>query len=973
MPTDDNPAAVQTPLLRSSDPDYQTKAENLSRDNPYDRSPVNIAFTHRGLFELKVAGETLESFPEPFKEGMASRAELLGDTEVSAPGYWDGQLGQASVHGVLTGGFAAKGASAAAWAALHRQVAAFNRAGPGEGAQLRRALDLLFLLGGVQILHIELGQDPYRIGSDGKPEFPAHRTEHFGFRDGIGQPFRDLDLGPSTIGNGVLENGVWRNLAAGEIYLGHEDEDSSKSPLPTNNDLRNNGTYLVFRKLEQDVAGFHSFAGERYPNEEKAQAKLKAQIVGRWPNGADLVRNPNDEPAVVDEATISQFHFRPHDADGNACPLGAHVRRVNPRDIGDIEVRQPNGSRAVDAFVRRHRIQRRSIGYGGAFYGADPSTDSVPRGLLFSAYNARIDIQFEVIQSRWINQGEFLGQAGLNRDALVGANRGRPKDQFQEPGKPAPVPQMPAFVTTRGGDYFFVPSLTALRGLARGDTFESGKQPVPGKGFKAPLQPGLFSETSVFTYTKRILEGIVRTVRVNPEAKSTESDLPPSPHGPPEADAKLPVVFVARHADVTRVLNSEKDTPFTVKRYGRVSQKQTGGKILLALQDVGADSADRLRLSKMLHDAWTNMGTGNQSGLNRITAIFDAQVASAVSTAQTSGRIDLVHELMTQGAYNVVTDVFGVTGPQNLANVFGLVSLPESQIEALHLDWQQAFETGTGHPAGLASMVAWASASLLDLVLNVNEHGEVAELGTYAGQEYAHHLRQAIAASSLPAAGTAPTLLQALMALAPAPDNEAHRKDVMLILIELIGSMLSILPLTFGRLMHTLLSNGINLPLLVPALDAITHGPNGPIPPNHAVERLIYETLRINPSPVPLFRHVGKAGAELPGGERIEGPCWVAALSGGAGFDQTVFPQPREFSLHPVIPGPERPIANYLPFGPSQGEKFCWGQRLAMTAMVRGVRAASRLSGLGRVAGPTGEPLDLLKITIGLQAKCARV
>ena len=187
-------------------------------------------------------------------------------------------------------------------------------------------------------------------------------------------------------------------------------------------------TFLVFRKLEQNVREFRAFLADQRPADRHAQTKLAARFVGRWPNGTSLVASP-DAPLGLGanpDDVINNFRYAADDPNGDRCPLGAHVRRTNPRDIGG----------AND--VRRHRILRRSIGYGGPLLPEGSIGDGKKRGLLFVAVNSRIELQFELIQSRWINTGEFLGQAGLDRCPIIGANREGVADAFLEPGASAP-------------------------------------------------------------------------------------------------------------------------------------------------------------------------------------------------------------------------------------------------------------------------------------------------------------------------------------------------------------------------------------------------------------------------------------------------------------------------------------------------------------------------------------------------------
>lgn len=432
----------------------------------WDPVPINVTFTQAGLEALQFEKTALASFPEAFKDGMAARAEFLGDTGPSAPENWYGALGLNCVHGYFTGGFLVgeddHPAEASEWQRLRDDIRAFNDRSPPLGPILQVLLGAYFRALGIEIVHIELGEDPFEVDDAGRVRRIAHRKEHFGFRDGISQPFVDLELhDPPPGGSTPAPNRTWTPVAPGEIYLDRPDEDGNLIQQPLHPLLREGSTFVVFRKLEQDVPGFRIFLGKQRPASALAQMKLASQFVGRWPNGTPLVLAP-DAPLALGsdpEGKLNNFLYVADDPKGANCPLGAHVRRTNPRDIGGT------------GDVRRHRILRRGIAYGGALLPEEQLGDGNTRGLLFIAVNSRIDLQFEVVQANWINRGELLGQAGLGRCPLTGANLGGPGDFFLEAGAVAPVVGLPQFVITRGGDYFFAPGVGALKAIANGYDF----------------------------------------------------------------------------------------------------------------------------------------------------------------------------------------------------------------------------------------------------------------------------------------------------------------------------------------------------------------------------------------------------------------------------------------------------------------------------------------------------------------------
>ena len=192
-------------------------------------------------------------------------------------------------------------------------------------------------------------------------------------------------------------------------------------------------------------------------------------MVGRWPSGTALVQSPDqDDPTVTNR---DDFTYHETDQEGLKCPLGAHIRRTNPRDSLTPE---PGSEKSV-AFGNRHRLLRRGRAYGKPFdISMDPATflkrldhevAPVSRGLHFICLNANIGRQFEFVQHTWANNPNFNGLY-RDPDPIIGprTSNGRQHDQFtiqQEPAREQ-VNGLPAFVRTRGGGYFFLPSRRAL-------------------------------------------------------------------------------------------------------------------------------------------------------------------------------------------------------------------------------------------------------------------------------------------------------------------------------------------------------------------------------------------------------------------------------------------------------------------------------------------------------------------------------
>lgn len=397
---------------------------------------LNIALTAAGVAALGVGAPRDLGFSAEFCEGMATSAEVLGDAGPSDPGTWDDGLNDRALHVLAT---------------------VNARDEDRLRAELGRLRDEAADAGGVAVAY----EQPARL-------LPGAR-EHFGYADGFAQPAvagvdDDRDR---RVGGGVLEHdGGWRALAPGEFILGYEDEDTRVDPerrLPNapRDPYGRSGTYMVWRKLHQDVALFRSTlraaAGAYHGGDHE---KLAAKVVGRWRNGAPLVTWPEAPPERFDGRGPRANVFRYGDVDpkGYGCPVGAHIRRSNPRDLLGFD-----GNLSF-----RHRIIRRGMPYGDPLLPEDGTEDDgADRGLVFVCFNASISRQFEGIQAQWLNDGNAL-HLGHDSDFLLGHPLGTGKMTVQ--GKPPFFlgPQGP-FVTTRGGGYLFVPGMKALAALAGSD------------------------------------------------------------------------------------------------------------------------------------------------------------------------------------------------------------------------------------------------------------------------------------------------------------------------------------------------------------------------------------------------------------------------------------------------------------------------------------------------------------------------
>ncbi len=306
-------------------------------------------------------------------------------------------------------------------------------------------------------------------------ENPAGRTlyrEHFGFADGISQP--EIE-GTHRAANRLKASGSMHLVKPGEFLLGYTDGSGATAPgipidpafdagnwlpsagaeAPGLHDFGRNGTYLVFRQLEQDVRGFTTFVKSAAGAEGSPQDadELAARLVGRRHDGTPLAAGTSEG------ARANEFGFS-DDPHGFACPIGSHIRRANPRDS------LLDDPAAALKSANRHRLLRRGRPYGEPL-DHKATTQQGKRGMLFICLSGNIERQFEFVQQNWINNTVFSG-LGCEQDGLVGAPGGHPGCfTTQSPTVRQRTLKIPSFVKVKGGAYFFLPGLSALRYLAR--------------------------------------------------------------------------------------------------------------------------------------------------------------------------------------------------------------------------------------------------------------------------------------------------------------------------------------------------------------------------------------------------------------------------------------------------------------------------------------------------------------------------
>lgn len=395
-------------------------------DNP-PSSTFNVALSYPGLELLGVPQETLDSFPEAFREGMLRRADRLRDTGVNAPVHWDDGLGTPDVFN-----------------SIHAMISVYANT----ETEIDTRLDHVLPTGTTGVS--ELYNQPAELLPEGR--------EHFGYRDGISQPAVEGVDPPRNAGGGlhIPHQTSATSMAPGEFVLGYSGQGGIQHATPAA-PFDKNSTYLVYRKLHQDVATFRSYLEETAERLRLDSTWLGARIVGRWKDGTPIILSPDapDRAISGDPNRVNNFRFG-DDPAGLGCPIGAHIRRCNPRDG------LPGGVAGVEG----HRMIRRGIPYGEPLPKGTPD-DGTDRGLLFIACNVNLREQFEFVQRLWMNDSGFTGTLDpTQKDTLAGNNGGTGTMRLPMPGFPRQLQGIPNFVALRFGIYLFAPSVGALRSLA---------------------------------------------------------------------------------------------------------------------------------------------------------------------------------------------------------------------------------------------------------------------------------------------------------------------------------------------------------------------------------------------------------------------------------------------------------------------------------------------------------------------------
>lgn len=528
---------------------------------------LNVAFTANGLANLGVSPSQLRRFPKEFRDGMEARAGLLGDIRQNHPEHWT--LPAWSVESGV-GSSADRPLPPIRMATVDLAVT-FHKQGMwdatpewDEGNPLHGEVQQFCaaaLEHGVRVLHVEpLRRISHRRGElqRGKP------LDHFNFVDGISQPkASELPRGDEIEFGDLLVG--FRNSRKDADFPESQESESLRGSLI------DQGSFLVIRKLRQDVAAFEAAVDRLAGSGDFTADELLAKIMGRRRDGSPVVK-PDGGP-------INDFDFT-GDAAGKSCPFHAHIRRANPR----LRTDQPGGPIVP-------RIARRGLSYGPLF---TKETADVERGMMFMAYNASIAEQFEIIQ-RWMSAGNtptstngastYSGQP----DPIVGLPDVDGSKWFRFVNGTCvhhvdlgPTP----FVTLQWGLYLFTPSIPALQLIARDPVpdvasaqkmVEVGRRAIDGLRTQDQWAAALEDITGVVSGTTAAIYAAIR---------QHHHGVLRTPYG----------VIVASHATGMQVLT--RDDVFSVSEYQNRFRRSVGEGYL------GMDSgADYERMSQVPNSA----------------------------------------------------------------------------------------------------------------------------------------------------------------------------------------------------------------------------------------------------------------------------------------------------------------------------------------------------------------------------------
>lgn len=845
-------ANIKDDITTSSDWNWSTKgvAPDIA---------VNVSFTFAGLRMLAVSRQVLEQLPIEFREHPHSRAAVLGDD----PHEWDDAFRD---HATAAG--------------IHAMVSIHYKAELG-GELLER----ITCAPGVQVVHEDKGE---RLGK---------RKEHFGYADGVGQPHLLRGGAPLLPGHD--------EIPLGEFILGYEALRGGTGGNALPMELVKNGTFIAYRKMEQDVAAFRKLLSDSAKalglKDEDGTEWVASRLAGRWRDGTPVDKlndattsDPNtseqsDADIANDRQRNNNFDFAT-DPNGERCPLGSHIRRMNPRKSASTN----------SEAIQQHRIIRRGITYGPPMDAGAKKDDGKKRGILFVAVNASLARQFEFLQRVWANTGGFLGLDPQAKDPLIGNRPATPdkhsKDDNNETtppesdrltvysdGLPQVTAAIPRLITVRSSLYLFVPSRSVIESLASVvpvqsavlKPFDDGPSNLlilTGARELTALQQlkdalakaAKEKDDNAIAELKRTLRAwFVGNLRFNSKAFFAEL----AEHQPNFRFGNN--VVVTRYEDVVEVLSRHQD--FSVRFYAAKMQDITGPFFL------GEDDTPLYR---------------RDTAAGRMAFPLDDldQVRAIVRRAA----VEQLAEVSPSDHFNVISDLAEVV-PVRLIEQYCGVSDPDGQLKR------------------------WCRSAFHHIFLNQANDAAVAELAIAAGNELANHIDSLIVerkqsayefSVSAPAADALGRFIE--FQSASGIDDTTIRHILIGLVVGTIDNVVRTVALVLDELLSPVRATHLANARMAAQTDDL-----------ETVRGIVLEALRFRPQSSMLIRYCEQDSTIARGTDRettIPQGSTVYAATSHAMMDPSAVDTPHGFK-------PGRPDHQYLHFG--HGLHSCFGREIA--------------------------------------------
>jgi Dyp-type peroxidase family len=921
-------------LMRIIDPEKARtfidglKVQRQGEAPPQNRPFLNLAFTCRGLANIGVAGSELAKFPQEFREGMEERAGLLGDLRDSHPRRWT--LPDRN------------------WPDACRPDAPRRPVDMSEidlVIQLRTTIDHEDddIIGDAEHpLHDEvarLGANPDVSGvrllavqpmRRADPDLAEFGREHFGFRDGISQPRVAAD---GSAARGLDE------VARGELLLGYANDRSD--PPPRESVLMDNGTFLVVRKLRQDVVALRQFAADMVA--AGAKESLYAKMMGRTRTG---------DPAELGVSGNS-FDYA-SDPDGRKCPFQSHTRRTNPRTPPDEASGRPTP-----------RILRRGLSYGPWLPDDKQEAEGADRGVVFMAYNASIAEQYEVIQ-RWVNGGNSTGIASWHNDPVMGVP---PQDGprifcFSDAASdPVPLVLPKAFAELQWGMYLFVPSIAAIDAIVqhpetpfaaaqqaqaddaeRGSTIIAKLRGLAGKeGYDAAAAAAAW-KTCLEDFGSKDPAEKAEAQAVWAAIRRDHGGALRVPYGAGPEGSPKEVVLVAGRALVNRSLEDPAGVYSMCRHMDRM--KKSFGEIFLGMDK--NDPETDYALKSAANGPISEISEQEAFAVARTVANEYLRVLQGSASRFPGGQveIDLRREFITTVLAGICNHFFGIPD--------ALLPAPAQYVDPFGWSWEPV---GERHPRCPGDFMAPSRYCFYpDPVQRAQVHGE--EQGQALKAAVARYLAHKLGRGR---ANTLPGKLSDAIARLKAPDGSFVYVDEEELASTIVGVMTGFLPPADGCLRLALYEWIQEKTLWRVQQDLLSHASPDPfVRAKEALRPWLARAMQKRPAPDILWRTVtgdDQLGSEtVKAGDRIVIGL-VSALAEDAAADQV--------DVYPVFGGNRAPTD-----GTAAPVHACPGYQAAMGSMLGMLSALLENCGIETLPAPLLVRLsfDIARIEVEIAA-----